>query len=122
MSKTTTRIANANGGIVAGSHHGLKSTLSVANGGTLSVANGVSGQVLASNGLNSAFTFAQPSTDLKAGTITIKGGEEEASIDAAFINDLKLLLEVIQEVPDEHPLGGLKHDMRMHRAFKRLGG
>jgi len=122
MSKTTTRIAN--GGIVAGGHHGLKTTLSVANGGTLSTANGVSGQVLASNGLNSAFTFAQPSTDFKAGTITIKSGEgkEEASIDAAFINDLKLLLEVIKDLPDEHPLGDLKHDMRMRRAFKRLGG
>jgi hypothetical protein len=120
MSKTTTRIAN--GGIVAGSHHGLKTTLGVANGGTLSVANGGSGQILASNGFNGSYSFAQPSTDLKAGTITIKSSDEEASIDAAFINDLKLLLEVIQEVPDEHPLGDLKHDMRNRRAFKKLGG
>ncbi len=121
MSKTTTRIAN--GGIVAGGHHGLKTTLGVANGGTLSTANGVSGQVLASNGLNSVFTFTQPAKEFKAGTITIKGeGTESAEFDAAFINDLKLLLEVIQEVPDEHPLGDLKHDMRMRRAFKRLGG
>ncbi len=125
MSKTTTRIANANGGIVAGRHHGLKTTLSVANGGTLSTAvNGVSGQVLTSNGLNSSFSFAQPSTEFKTGQITIRSGDgkESAEFDAAFINDLKVLLEVIQEVPDEHPLGGLKHDMRMHRAFKRLGG
>ena len=78
-----------------------------------------------SNGgtFNSSFAFAEPTKEFKAGTITIKGeGSEEAEFDAAFINDLKILLEVIQEVPDEHPLGELKHDMRMRRAFKRLGG
>lgn len=59
-----------------------------------------------------------------AGTLTLKSGEsgETAEFDAAFINDLKLLLEVIKEVPDDHPLGDLKHDMRMRRAFKKLGG
>lgn len=59
-----------------------------------------------------------------AGTFTLKSGEsgETAEFDAAFINDLKLLLEVIKEVPDDHPLGDLKHDMRMRRAFKKLGG
>jgi hypothetical protein len=59
-----------------------------------------------------------------AGTLTLKSGEsgETAEFDAAFINDLKLLLEVIKEVPDDHPLGDLKHDLRMRRAFKKLGG
>jgi selenocysteine lyase/cysteine desulfurase len=115
MSNTITTIANGgNGsGILAGPHHGLKTTISAVPGGTL-----INGPTL-----NSAFTFTQPAKDFKAGTITIKGeGNEEAEFDAAFINDLKLLLEVIQEVPDEHPLGDLKHDMRMRRAFKKLGG
>jgi len=69
---------------------------------------------------NSVFSFTEPT---KSATIKIKGdGGEEAEIDAAFINDLKLLLELINDLPDEHPLGELKHDMRMRRAFKRLGG
>lgn len=63
------------------------------------------------------------SKEFKAGTVTINGeGTEVAEFDAAFINDLKLLLEVINDLPDEHPMGDLKHDMRMRRAFKRLGG
>ncbi len=112
MSNTITTVANGGTGITAGPHHGLKTTIAAAN-------SSLSGQVFATNG----FTFTQPAKDFKAGTITIKGeGNEEAEFDAAFINDLKLLLEVIQEVPDEHPLGDLKHDMRMRRAFKRLGG
>ena len=115
MSNNITTVVNGGPGFTPAPHQGLKTTLTVANGG--------SGQVLASNGLNSGFTFTQPAREFKAGTITIKGeGTESAEFDAAFINDLKLLLEVIQEVPDEHPLGDLKHDMRMRRAFKRLGG
>lgn len=59
----------------------------------------------------------------KAGTITIKGeGSETAEFDAAFINDLKLLLEVINDLPDNHPLGKIKYDMQVKRAFKKLGG
>ncbi len=101
MSNTITTIANGGTGITAGPHHGLKTMITAANsvvghGQVLSVANGV-------GSLNGGFAFAQPST-------------------AAFINDLKLLLEVINDLPDEHPLGDLKHDMRMRRAFKRLGG
>lgn len=71
------------------------------------------------NGVNFAAT-----KDFKAGAITIKAtaGTEEAEFDAAFINDLKLLLEVINELPDDHPMGELKHDMRNRRAFKKLGG
>lgn len=104
-------IANGGTGITAGPHHGLKTSLSVAN---TFVANAV---------LSNGFTFSQPNSNLKAGTITIKGeSDESAEFDAAFINDLKLLLEVINDLPDEHPLGDLKHDMRMRRAFKRLGG
>ncbi len=115
MSNTITTVANGGTGITAGPHHGLKTTISAVNGG-----NGNLSAPLITNG---GFTFTQPTKDFKAGTITIKGeGNEEAEFDAAFINDLKLLLEVIQEVPDEHPLGDLKHDMRMRRAFKRLGG
>ena len=78
--------------------------------------------------INDVYTLTGPTMDdtitiSGEDTITIKGeGSEEAEFDAAFINDLKILLEVIQEVPDEHPLGELKHDMRMRRAFKRLGG
>lgn len=128
MSNSKTVIANQNsiGSILAGPHHGLKTSLStvnvsslsgqvvsVANGGTL--ANGIPGSV-------SPFSFATPPNSFKAGTVTIKGGDEEAEIDAAFINDLKLLLEVINDLPDEHPMGDLKHDMRMRRAFKKLGG
>lgn len=72
---------------------------------------------------NLSFNVSTPTTDLTPGTISIKGKDkEEAEFDAAFINDLKLLLEVINDLPDEHPLGELKHDMRMRRAFKRLGG
>jgi hypothetical protein len=126
MSNSKTVIANQNSnGILAGGHHGLKSTLSVANGGTLSTAvNGIQGQVLTSNGSIGGFSFAQPSTDFKAGQITIRSGDgkESAEIYAAFINDLKLLLEVIKDLPDDHPMGDLKHDMRMRRAFKKLGG
>lgn len=115
MSNTITTVANGGTGITAGPHHGLKTTITAANG--------VPGNLSAPLIANSGFTFTTPSTNVKAGTITINGeGNEEAEFDAAFINDLKLLLEVIQEVPDEHPLGDLKHDMRMRRAFKRLGG
>jgi hypothetical protein len=85
---------------------------------------GSPGQVLTSSITGSPFSFANPTKNFKAGTLTIKAGDgnEEAEIDAAFINDLKLLMEIIQEVPDEHPLGDLKHDMRNRRAFKKLGG
>lgn len=126
MSNSKTVIANQNSnGILAGPHHGLKTSLSTVN------VSGISGQVLSvanggtlANGVNgvSPFSFATPPNSFKAGTVTIKGGDEEAEIDAAFINDLKLLLEVIKDLPDEHPMGDLKHDMRMRRAFKKLGG
>ena len=118
MSNSITTIANGGTGITAAPHYGLKTTLTAAN----SV--GLSGQVLAVNGptLNSGFSFTNPPSNFKAGTVTIKGSDEEAEFDAAFINDLKLLLEVINDLPDEHPMGDLKHDMRMRRAFKRLGG
>ena len=126
MSDSKTVIANQNGnGFLAGPHHGLKTSLSTVN------VSGISGQVLSvanggtlANGVNgvSPFSFATPPNSFKAGTVTIKGGDEEAEIDAAFINDLKLLLEVIKDLPDEHPMGDLKHDMRMRRAFKKLGG
>ena len=123
MSNTITTVANASNSILTGQYQGLKTTLSAANitGQTLSVtnggtlANGIPGSV-------SPFTFVTPPNSFKAGTVTIKGGNEEAEIDAAFINDLKLLLEVINDLPDEHPMGDLKHDMRMRRAFKKLGG
>lgn len=119
MSNSITTVANGGTGITAAPHHGLKTTITAAN----SV--GPAGQVLAVNGptLNSGFTFTNPANNIKAGTITIKGdGNETAEFDAAFINDLKLLLEVINELPDEHPMGDLKHDLRMRRAFKKLGG
>ncbi len=115
---TTGGIAVANGGpgFTPAPHHVLTTVTASSN-------SNLSGSVLTTGINGSPFTFAQPSTNFKAGTITIKGeGNESAEFDAAFINDLKLLLEVIQEVPDEHPLGDLKHDMRMRRAFKRLGG
>lgn len=127
MSNSKTVIANQNGnGILAGPHHGLKTSLSTINvpgqpGQVLSVTNGGT----LANGINgvSPFSFATPPNSFKAaGTVTIKGSDEEAEIDAAFINDLKLLLEVIKDLPDEHPMGDLKHDMRMRRAFKKLGG
>ena len=113
MSNTITTVANGGTGITAAPHHGLKTSISAANGN-------LSGHLIT----NSGFSFAQPNSNFKAGTITIKATEhnEEAEFDAAFINDLKLLLEVINDLPDEHPLGDLKHDMRMRRAFKRLGG
>ena len=105
--------------------------IGVANGGTTGVisttvwptiSSSPSGSLTSSSILNGV-NFATPK-DFKAGAITIKAadGTEEAEFDAAFINDLKLLLEVIKEVPDDHPLGDLKHDMRMRRAFKKLGG
>lgn len=113
MSNNITTVVNGGTGITAGPHHGLKTSLSIANPA------GQSGQVLTTNG----FSFTQPPSNFKTGTITIKGeSDESAEFDAAFINDLKLLLEVINDLPDEHPLGDLKHDMRMRRAFKRLGG
>ena len=116
MRNSNTVIANqhVNGSL----HHGLPTTIttasnSVGSGQVVSIANGGT--------LNSAFTFANPKP---SGTISLNSsdGSETADFDAAFINDLKLLLEVINELPDEHPLGELKHDMRMRRAFKRLGG
>ena len=120
MSNNITSIATGTGrGILAGPHHGLKTTLSVSNNTVANGTIGQSGQVLT----NTGFSFTQPPTSFKAGTVTIKGeGNEEAEFDAAFINDLKLLLEVINDLPDQHPMGDLKHDMRMRRAFKRLGG
>jgi len=106
-------------------------SIGVANGGTGVIQTtswpliaGSPGSLTSGSILNGPFTTHTTHKDFKAGTITIKSseGNEEAEFDAAFINDLKLLLEVIQELPDEHPLGDLKHDMRMRRAFKRLGG
>jgi len=106
------------------------SGIAVANGGTTGVIPTTSWPVitagspgsLTSSSILNGVNFGTPK-DFKAGTITIKGeGSEEAELDAAFINDLKLLLEVINEVPDGHPLGDLKHDMRNRRAFKKLGG
>jgi hypothetical protein len=105
--------------------------IGVATGGTTGVISttawpvittGAPGSLTSGSILNGA-NFSTPK-DFKAGAITIKAtaDTEEAEFDAAFINDLKLLLEVINEVPDEHPLGELKHDMRNRRAFKRLGG
>jgi len=105
--------------------------IAVASGGTTTgvipttswpvITAGSPGSLTSSSILNGV-NFGTPK-DFKAGTITIKGeGSEEAELDAAFINDLKLLLEVINEVPDGHPLGDLKHDMRNRRAFKKLGG
>lgn len=115
MSNNITTVVNGGTGAVAAQHQGLKTTITAVNG--------VPGNLSAPLLSNGGFTFTQPAKEFKAGTITIKGeGNESAEFDAAFINDLKVLLEVIQEVPDDHPLGGLKHDMRMHRAFKRLGG
>lgn len=109
-------VANGGPGFTPAPHRVLTTVTASGN-------SNLSGSVLTTGINGSPFTFAQPSTNFKAGTITIKGeGNESAEFDAAFINDLKLLLEVIQEVPDEHPLGDLKHDMRMRRAFKRLGG
>jgi hypothetical protein len=106
--------------------------IAVANGNTgviqttswPTITAGSPGQVLTSSITGSPFSFVNPPKNFKAGTLTIKAGDgnEEAEIDAAFINDLKLLMEIIQEVPDEHPLGDLKHDLRNRRAFKKLGG
>lgn len=120
MSNSITTIVNGGTGITAAPHHRLKTTITAAN----SV--GLAGQVLTvghGTALNNGFTFTNPANNIKAGTITIKGdGNETAEFDAAFINDLKLLLEVINDLPDEHPMGDLKHDLRMRRAFKKLGG
>lgn len=116
MSNNITTVVNGGTGAIAAQHQGLKTTITAVNGGT--------GNLSAPLIANSGFSFTQPAKEFKAGQITIRSddGKESAEIDAAFINDLKVLLEVIQEVPDDHPLGGIKHDMRMHRAFKRLGG
>lgn len=111
MSNSITTVANGGTGITAAPHHGLKTTITAAN------------SFVGSSVLTNGFSFTQPAKDFKTGTITIKGeGSESAEFDAAFINDLKLLLEVINELPDEHPMGDLKHDLRMRRAFKKLGG
>lgn len=110
---TTLKTSLGPGGLIAGPH-----------AGTITVAD--SGRQLNTFSGGTGFTLTQPgitTKNFKAGTVTIKGeGNEEAEFDAAFINDLKLLLEVINELPDEHPMGDLKHDMRMRRAFKKLGG
>jgi hypothetical protein len=108
---TTGGIGVANGGTTGVISTTVWPTITTGSPGSLS------GSIL--NGVN----FATPK-DFKAGAITIKAtaDTEEAEFDAAFINDLKLLLEVIKEVPDDHPLGELKHDMRNRRAFKKLGG
>lgn len=94
---------------------GMPTTISTANvaGQVFSVANGGT--------LNSGFGVT---TSKSTGIITLNGGDgnETAEFDAAFVNDLKLLLEVIKEAPDDHPLGDLKHDLRTRRAFKKLGG
>ena len=118
MSNTITTIANGGTGnsILSGPHYGLKTTA-----GTITAASTFTVPHSISSSSSSGFTFTQPATP---GVLTIKAtaDTEEAEFDAAFINDLKLLLEVIKEVPDDHPLGDLKHDMRMRRAFKKLGG
>jgi hypothetical protein len=114
MSNNITTIVNggSGNGILSGPHHGLKTTVGTVTAAapTFTVPHSISG-----NG----FAFTQPRND---GVLTIKTGKEDAQIDATLINDLRLLLEVIQEIPDEHPLGDLKHDIRMRRAFKKLGG
>ena len=116
MSNSKTVFANQNGNsILSGPHHGLKTaagTITTA-APTFTVPHSISG--ISGNG----FAFTQPAA---AGVLTIKTGKEDAQIDATLINDLKLLLEVINDLPDEHPMGDLKHDIRMRRAFKKLGG
>ena len=112
MSNNITTIVNgeAGNGILSGPHHGLKTTA-----GTITAAS----TFTVPHSISSGFTFTQP---VPPGVLTIKTGKEDAQIDATLINDLRLLMEVIQEIPDEHPLGDLKHDIRMRRAFKQLGG
>ena len=113
MSNNITTIVNGGvgNGILSGPHHGLKTTVgTITAAPTFTVPHSIS---------SSGFTFTQPATP---GVLTIKTGKEDAQIDATLINDLRLLMEVIQEIPDEHPLGDLKHDIRMRRAFKQLGG
>jgi hypothetical protein len=117
MSNNITTVVNnrAVSILTGGPGLGMPTTISTANvpGQVFSVANGGT--------LNSGFSVT---TAKSTGTLTLEGseGNETAVLDAAFVNDLKLLLEVIKEAPDDHPLGDLKHDMRMRRAFKKLGG
>ena len=124
MRKNTTR----NNGILTAANQGLPATgLPLGNGGTGGTLKTTINTISAATGWpvlsQNNFTLTEPGKILKAGTITIKGeGEETAEFDAAFINDLQLLLEVINELPDEHPMGDLKHDLRNRRAFKKLGG
>lgn len=110
LSITTGGIGVANGGNTGVIPTTVWPTITASSPGSLT-----SSSIL--NGVN----FNTPKA---AGTLVLKSGEsgETAEFDAAFINDLKLLLEVINDLPDEHPMGDLKHDMRMRRAFKKLGG
>ena len=117
MSNTTSIITGgigvANGGNIGVIPTTVWPTINTVNTGAAGSL--TSGQILTTGG------FATPKA---AGTLTLKNSVngETADFDAAFINDLKLLLEVINDLPDEHPMGDLKHDMRMRRAFKKLGG
>lgn len=114
MSNTTTTLTTSAIGI-ANASTGAIPTTSWPNINTSAPGSLTAGQILTTSG------FATPKL---AGSLTLKNGEsgETAELDAAFINDLKLLLEVINELPDEHPMGDLKHDLRNRRAFKKLGG
>lgn len=38
------------------------------------------------------------------------------------LEDLLTLMEVLKNMPDDHPLAELKHLMRTHKAFKKLKG
>jgi hypothetical protein len=46
---------------------------------------------------------------------------ESATIDTALVNDLRLLLECINQIPDNHPLFALKQDFYTRKALKALG-
>ncbi len=112
----TTIVSGRTGnGILSGPHHGLKTTAGTitAAAPVFTVPHSISG---------GGITLTKPDGISSDGILSIKTGKEDAQIDATLINDLRLLLEVLNDLPDEHPMGDLKHDLRMRRAFKKLGG
>lgn len=81
------------------------------------------------NAINTSFKFSNTqytsSSKVVAGKIEIKSDDdktgETATVDAALVNDLRLLLDCINQLSDDHPLGALKLEFHTRKALKLLG-
>jgi hypothetical protein len=81
------------------------------------------------NGVTAGSIANTWSTPQQNGSVILRDyNGNTAEINVALINDLKtlinefnVLLEVINDMPDDHLLSDLKKDMHVKKALKRLG-